>query len=279
MEHTLPNDAPVTRIAPHRGWFDLRIRDLWMYRDLLYFLTWRDVKVRYKQTALGAVWAVLQPFLMMVVFSVFFKRMLHVPSDGFPYPIFAYVALLPWTVFAQSVSQASKSLVAGSNLVKKVYFPRLFMPLGSVLAMLVDFFLGGLVYVGLMLYYHIIPHWTALLLPAFLLLAFCTALGVSLWLSALNVQYRDVQHTVPFLIQIWLFMTPVIYPTSLLGRYKFLMALNPMTGVVEGFRWGLLGAGRAPGAIIFVSVASSLIILVTGLLYFRHMESTFADTI
>ena len=271
---------PVVVIKPSRGWAPLQLRDLWQYRELLYFLIWRDVKVRYKQTALGAAWAILQPFLAMVIFSVFFGRLAGMPSDGVPYPIFAYAGLVPWTFFAYGLNQASNSLVGGANLVKKVYFPRLIMPLAAVLSGVIDFALAFLVLIGLMLFYGMVPTLAVLLLPLFGLLAMITALSVALWLSALNVEYRDVRYVVPFLTQFWLFATPIAYPSSLLSEpWRTLYGINPMVGVVEGFRWTLLGAGSPPGAMLIVSSVVALALLVGGAFYFRRMEATFADVV
>jgi lipopolysaccharide transport system permease protein len=271
---------PVVVIRPSRGWAPLQLRDLWQYRELLYFLIWRDVKVRYKQTALGAAWAILQPFLAMVIFSVFFGRLAGMPSDGVPYPIFAYSGLVPWTFFAYGLNQASNSLVGGANLVKKVYFPRLIMPLAAVLSGVIDFALAFLVLIGLMLFYGMVPTLAVLLLPLFGLLAMVTALSVALWLSALNVEYRDVRYVVPFLTQFWLFATPIAYPSSLLSEpWRTLYGINPMVGVVEGFRWTLLGAGSPPGAMLIVSSVVALALLVGGAFYFRRMEATFADVV
>jgi lipopolysaccharide transport system permease protein len=271
---------PVVVIRPSRGWAPLQLRDLWQYRELLYFLIWRDVKVRYKQTALGAAWAILQPFLAMVIFSVFFGRLAGMPSDGVPYPIFAYSGLVPWTFFAYGLNQASNSLVGGANLVKKVYFPRLIMPLAAVLSGVIDFALAFLVLIGLMLFYGMVPTLAVLLLPLFGLLAMITALSVALWLSALNVEYRDVRYVVPFLTQFWLFATPIAYPSSLLSEpWRTLYGINPMVGVVEGFRWTLIGAGSPPGAMLIVSSVVALALLVGGAFYFRRMEATFADVV
>jgi lipopolysaccharide transport system permease protein len=270
----------VVVIRPSRGWAPLQLRDLWQYRELLYFLIWRDVKVRYKQTALGAAWAILQPFLAMVIFSVFFGRLAGMPSDGVPYPIFAYSGLVPWTFFAYGLNQASNSLVGGANLVKKVYFPRLIMPLAAVLSGVIDFALAFLVLIGLMLFYGMVPTLAVLLLPLFGLLAMITALSVALWLSALNVEYRDVRYVVPFLTQFWLFATPIAYPSSLLSEpWRTLYGINPMVGVVEGFRWTLIGAGSPPGAMLIVSSVVALALLVGGAFYFRRMEATFADVV
>ena len=268
-------------IRPSRGWVSLRLRELWEYRELFYFLTWRDIKVRYKQTALGAAWAIIQPFFTMVVFSLFFGKLAKVPSDGIPYPIFAFAALVPWTFFANGLSQSSNSLVGSANLITKVYFPRLVVPVSGVLGGLPDFLLSFLVLIAMMFYYGVYPTAVSLLwLPLFLVLALVTALGVGLWFSALNVEYRDIRYTVPFLTQFWLFATPIAYPSSLLSEpWRTLYGLNPMVGVVEGFRWALLGTDTAPGPIIIVSSLASLALLIGGAFYFRRMEKTFADVV
>jgi lipopolysaccharide transport system permease protein len=251
---------------------------LWEYRELLYFLVWRDIKVRYKQTALGAAWAILQPVLTMVVFSVFFGRLAKVPSDGIPYPVFALAALVPWQLFAYSVSESTNSLVVSQNLIKKVYFPRLLIPVASVLAGLVDFAISFVALVGLMTYYGIRPTAAIAILPLFILLAVASALCVGLWLSALNVQFRDVRYTIPFLTQFWMFVTPVAYPSSLIpGKWRTVFGLNPMAGVVEGFRWALLGKATSLGPLLAVSIGVVVVLLFGGLVYFRRMESTFAD--
>ena len=273
-----PSEVPIVRIEPSRGWVSLKLRELWEYRELLYFLTWRDIKVRYKQTALGASWAIIQPFATMVVFSLFFGRLANVPSEGLPYPIFSYAALVPWTFFAHSLMNSSNSLVTSANLIKKVYFPRLAIPLASALSGVIDFFIAFVVLLGMMLYYGITPTVNVLWLPGFLILALVTSLGVGLWLSALNVQFRDVRYTVPFLTQIWLFSTPIAYPSSLIPeRWRALYGINPMAGVVDGFRWALLGTDTQPGMMIGVSVFVALAIFIGGLFYFRRMEKTFAD--
>ena len=274
-----PTPTSVIVIEPSRGWVSLKLRELWGFRELVYFLAWRDVKVRYKQAALGGAWAILQPFSMMVVFSLFFGRLAKIPSDGIPYPIFAYAALVPWTYFSLSLAQSSQSLVGGSSMITKVYFPRLVMPTASTLAGLVDFSLAFLVLIGMMLYYGMQPTAATALLPLFLLLAIVTALGVSLWLSALNVQYRDVRFMMSFLTQLWLFATPVVYPSSLLSEpWRTVYGLNPMVGVIEGFRWALLG-NAPPGPMIWVSVVVALLLLASGAFYFRRMERTFADVV
>lgn len=268
------------RIEPSRGWVSLKLKELWEYRELLYFLTWRDVKVKYKQTVIGAAWAIIQPFFTMVVFSLFFGKLAKIPSDGIPYPIFSFAALVPWTFFANGLSQSSNSLVGGANLIKKIYFPRLVMPISGVVSGVVDFVLAFIVLLGMMLFYHILPTSNIIWLPFFLLLAFVTSLGVGLWLSAMNVQFRDVRYALPFLTQFWLFATPIAYPSSLLSEpWRTIYGLNPMVGVVEGFRWALLGAKTAPGPIIIVSTLASLAILVSGAYYFRRMEKTFTDVV
>ena len=271
---------PHVAIRPARGWIPLNLSELWQYRELLVFLIWRDIKVRYKQTVLGAAWAVLQPVFSMVVFSLFFGRLAKVPSDGIPYPVFAYCALLPWQLFAYALNESSNSVVANERLITRVYFPRLVIPIAGVLAGLVDFAIAFVVLIFLMLGYGIIPTATVATLPLFVLLAILTALAVGLWLSALNVQYRDVRYTIGFLTQIWLFLSPVAYPSSLVpARWRPLYGLNPMAGVVEGFRWALIGKTPAPGAMLGVSVIVVLLLLVGGLYYFRRMEKTFADVI
>jgi lipopolysaccharide transport system permease protein len=273
-------ELPVLHIQPAAGWVSLRLGEVWAYRELLYFLVWRDVKVRYKQTALGAAWAIIQPFFTMVVFSLFFGHLGKMGSNGLPYPIFAYAALVPWTFFANGLSQSANSLVASANLIKKVYFPRLTIPIATVLSEGVDFCLAFLVLLGMMAYYRIIPTAHVVWLPVFLLLALSTSLAVGLWLSALNVYFRDVRYVVPFITQFWLFATPVAYPSSLLAPpWRTLYGVNPMVGVVEGFRWALLGNGPAPGAMAAVSAVVTAILLVGGALYFRRMEKTFADAV
>jgi lipopolysaccharide transport system permease protein len=273
-------DWPRTRVEPSRGWVSLKLAELWDYRELLYFFIWRDVKVRYKQTALGLAWAILQPFFTMLIFSLFFGRLAKVPSDGVPYPIFAFTALLPWTFFAHGVTQSANSVVNNSNLVKKVYFPRMMIPIAAVLSGLADLLPGFVVLLALMLYYGIFPSAQIVWLPAFVLLALIAALGVGIGLAAINVHFRDVRHTVPFLIQSWLFITPIAYPSSLLPeRWKAIYALNPMVGVVEGFRWALLDTEPAPGVIVWVSAAAAGILLVATALYFRRLERTFADVV
>jgi lipopolysaccharide transport system permease protein len=277
---TANSAIPVIRIEPSKGWVSLKLRELWHYRELLYFLTWRDVKIRYKQTALGAAWAVLQPLMTMLVFSIFFGRLAKVPSDGLPYPIFAFTALVPWTFFAAGLNQASNSLVGSANLIKKVYFPRLTIPIGTVLAGVVDFAVAFVMLLIMMAFYGIAPTMKILALPLFLLLALVTSLGVGLWLSALNVEFRDVRFVVPFVTQFWMLATPIAYSSSLLSEpWRTVYGLNPMVGVVEGFRWALLGAQSAPGPAIAVSSLAALSILISGAFYFRRMERTFADLV
>lgn len=273
-------DLPTLTIKPQTGWATLGLVELWHHRELLFFLTWRDIKVRYKQTVLGAAWAVLQPFLLMVVFSVVFGQLAKVPSDDLPYPLFAFCALLPWQLFSHGVTQSANSVVASQNLVTKVYFPRLIIPLAAVLPALVDFFLAFVILIGMMAYYGVVPTIAVLTLPLFLLLALVTAVGVGLWLAALNVEYRDIRYTMTFLVQFWLFATPVAYPSSLLDEpWRTIYGINPMVGVVEGFRWALLGTADPPGAAILISAVVSLSVLVSGMFYFRRMERTFADRI
>jgi lipopolysaccharide transport system permease protein len=277
-------EVPVILIEPSRGWAALGLRDVWQYRELLYFLVWRDIKVRYKQTALGVAWIVLQPVVSMIVFSVLFGCLLNVPSGEVPYPIFAYAALLPWNYFASSLTRSSTSVVGSSHLITKVYFPRLIIPISGVLSGLVDFAIAFLVLGGLMAYFGVAPTLAALLLPLFLLLAMVTALGFGLWLSALNVRFRDVNYLIPYLVQVWMYVTPVVYGSTLIPeRFRWLLGLNPMTGVVEGFRWALLGRHLAdaqpPGELFAISVAIALLVLASGAIFFRRTERTFADII
>ena len=266
-------------MRPTEGWVALKVHELWEYRELLYFLIWRDLKVRYKQTALGAAWALMQPLFTVLIFSLFFGRLAKVPSDGIPYPVFSFAALVPWTFFAHGLTQGSDSLVGSANLIRKVYFPRLLIPAGTVIAGVVDFGIAFLTLVALILAYHIRPPHVLMVVPL-ALLALCTSLGVSLWLSAFNVKFRDVKYTLPFLTQIWMYATPIVYPSSLLPQpWRTIYGLNPMAGVVEGFRWALLGTHTAPGPMVLVSALMSLLVLVGGAFYFRRMERTFADTV
>jgi lipopolysaccharide transport system permease protein len=279
---TLPGSgsARTIIIEPQRGWVSLRLHDLWEYRDLIYFLTWRDIKVRYKQTALGAAWAILQPVLTMAVFTIFFGRLAKLPSDGVPYPVFVYAALLPWQLFAFALTESSNSLVVQQNLITKVYFPRLVIPIAGVLAGLVDFTISFCVLIVLLVYYGLSPTAAILALPLFVALTVATALGVGLWLSALNVRYRDVRYTIPFLSQIWMFSTPVAYPSSLVPeKWRILYGLNPMAGVVDGFRWALFERIPEPGPMILASATAVIALLVGGLYYFRKTEKSFADMV
>lgn len=287
-EITTTQQEEIIRLQPSRGWTALNLLEVWRYRELVYFLIWRDIKVRYKQTALGAAWAIIQPFFTMVVFTIFFGKLAGVPSDGVPYPIFSYTGLLPWGLFAKALSDAGRSMVANRSMITKVYFPRLVIPIASVLSGLVDFAIGSVVLIGMIIYYNHIPIPSAqitptaaiITLPFFILLALITALGVGLWLSALNVKYRDINYVIPFLTQFWLFVTPIAYPSSIVPeQWRWLYALNPMTGVVEGFRWALLGVETAPGLMLAVSSTVSILTLISGMFYFRRMERTFADIV
>ena len=275
-------------LRPSRGMASLNLRDLWIYRELVYFLTWRDLKVRYKQTVLGAFWAILQPFLQMVVFTLLFGKVAKLPSDGIPYPIFSYAALLPWGLFSKALGDAGRSLVSNRNMITKVYFPRLVIPIASVLSGVVDFLIAFVVLIGMMIYYHNNPTsgytftltsaiWT---LPFFLLLTLITALGASAWLSALNVMYRDVGYVLPFLTQLWFFITPIVYSVNEIPEeWLMVYSLNPMTGVVVGFRWALLGTPPPDWMMLLASTGVALLLLVSGLYYFRYMERLFADEI
>jgi lipopolysaccharide transport system permease protein len=271
--------APIL-ITPPRGWLDLNLKELWEYRELLYFFVWRDIKVRYKQTIIGAGWAIIQPFFTMVVFSLFFGLLAKIPSEGLPYPIFYYSALLPWMYFANALNGATNTMIEHQRVITKVYFPRLILPLAAVLAGLVDFGIAFLILIGMMLFYGVVPTAAILLLPFFLLLAVATALGAGLWLSALNAVYRDVRYAVPFLVQFWMFASPVAYPSSLIPeRWRWLYGLNPMAGVIEGFRWALIGQGSPPNVLLLISVAAVLLVLLGGIIYFQRMESTIADVV
>jgi lipopolysaccharide transport system permease protein len=271
---------PVTRIKPVRGWVSLGLADLWEYRELIYFLTWRDIKVRYKQTVLGAAWAVIQPFFGMVVFTVFFGRLAKISSDNIPYPIFSFAALVPWTFFSNGLGASSAVLVGSTNLVTKVYFPRLAMPIAAVLGGVIDFVLALLVLFGMMAFYGVSPTLNILWLPVFIALAMAAALGMGTWLAAMNVQFRDVRYVVPFLLQLWMFVTPVVYPSSLIKEpWRTVYGLNPMAGVIDGFRWALLGAPPPPASMLAMSALTAVLLLVSGTYYFRRMETSFADLV
>ncbi len=271
---------PGIVIQPSRGWISLDLKELWDYRELLFFMTWRDIKVRYQQTALGAAWAIIQPLLNMIVFTVFFGRLAKVPSDGIPYPLFAYTALVPWQFFAFGLTESANSVVANERLVTKVYFPRLIIPLARIFAGLVDFALAFIVLIGMMVWYGVRPSLAVIALPFFLAFAVATTLGVGLWLSALNVQYRDVRYAVPFVVQFWLFASPVVYSSTLVPvRWRAWYGLNPMAGVIEGFRWALLRKAPAPGIMLVVSVLVVALVLIGGLYYYRRMEKIFADVV
>ena len=270
----------VIILRPSRGWGSLNLGDLWKYRELTYFLTWRDIKVRYKQTLLGAAWAILQPVLSMIVFTIFFGGLLNVSSEGQPYAVFSYAALLPWGVFPKALTDAGRSLVINRNMITKVYFPRLVVPISSVLGGVVDFLIAFVVLLGLMVYFEVTPTAAIWTLPFFLILALITALGVGLWLSALNVIYRDIGYVLPFLTQFWFYITPVVYSSSEVPEnWRLVYALNPMVGVVEGFRWALLGKQAAPGPMVAVSAVIAVVVLISGMFYFRRMERSFADMV
>ena len=281
-------DIPVTVIRPSRGWVSLQLDEVWQFRELFYFFIWRDIKVRYKQTVLGAAWAIIVPFMNMVVFSLFFGRLADMPSDDIPYPLWNFAALVPWQFFTNGVNNSANSLVTNANMIKKIFFPRLVLPTAAAVSGIVDFILAFLVLLLMVLGYHVFNiagfsvslTLNVLWLPLFLLLAVTTSLGVGLWLSAMNVQFRDVRHVVPFLVQFWLFATPIAYPSSLIPEaWRVVYGLNPMAGVVEGFRWTLLNTPAPPGAMLAVSAVTSLVLLTSGAYYFRRMEKTFADVV
>ncbi len=280
VEATRP-EPTTTHIKATKGWVGLQLGELWQYRELIYFFIWRDIKVRYKQTVLGAAWAILQPLITMVIFTLFFGKLAKMPSDGVPYPIFSYAALVPWIFFSNGVSKASNSLVGGSGMLKKIYFPRMALPIAAVTGGLVDFALAFIMMLLLMVGFGITPTLNVVWLPFLLVLAWATALGVSLWFTSLNVLFRDIRYVVPFIIQAWLFATPVVYPASLIENpmWRTVYALNPMVGVVEGFRWALLGTDTAPGPLILVSAIVAVVLVVSGAFYFRRMERTFADVV
>jgi lipopolysaccharide transport system permease protein len=276
---TLDPGIPHLVIRPPKKWVPVDLHELWSYRELIATFTLRDVKLRYKQTALGVLWAIIQPLFMMLIFTFFFGRLAKIPSDGIPYPLFVLAALLPWTLFAEGLTRSTTSMVTNATILTKVYFPRLVMPLAGILSPLVDFFFSILILVVMMAYYGFVPALTIVFLPLFILLALATSLGIGLWLSALNVLYRDFQYTVPFIIQLWLFASPVVYPASLVPEsLRFLYGLNPMAGVIEGFRWVLFGTPM-PGAMMLVSVGVVLILLISGAFYFRRMEQYYADVV
>ncbi len=267
-------------IEPRKKLLDLDLKAIWEYRELLYFLVWRDLKVRYRQTVIGIGWVVLQPLLTMILFTIIFGRLAKIPSEGVPYPIFAYAALLPWTLFASSLTRGGQSVVADAHLVSKIYFPRLILPLCGILSPMVDFAISLAIFIPMMIWFGILPGWGVVALPAFLLFLLFTALAVGLWLSALNVSYRDVGHTIPFLVQIWMFASPVAYPVSLVPKnWRMLYGLNPMAGVIEGFRWALLGKESPDFALIGMSIGMVLALLIPGLIYFKYTERTFADVV
>ena len=268
-------------IEPMRGWVPVNLRELWQYRELLVFFIWRDLKVRYKQTVLGVVWVILQPVMTMIVMSVVFGKMARIPSEGIPYPIFAYTALLPWTFFSGGLSRAAGSMVSSANLVQKIYFPRLILPIAAVVDGIVDFLLAFIILIGMMVYYNMYPKVSMVwLLIPLLFLSMLAALGIGLWMAAFNVRYRDIRYIVPFMTQFWMYITPVVYPASLVGHsWKMVYSLNPMVGVINGFRWVLLNRGPSPGITIWISVIVSIVAVISGAMYFRRMEKTFADVI
>ena len=276
----LPAGASTLRIEPPSGLFELRLREVWAYRELLYFFVWRDVKIRYKQTAIGVLWVVLQPVLNMLVFTLIFGRLAKLPSDGLPYPVFYFAALVPWTYFAYALQMTTNVVVENQRLITKVYFPRLILPISSALSGLVDFAIGFVVLVIFALAYRIHPTFAALWLPVFLLLALLTALGVGLWLSALNALYRDVRYVIPFLVSFWMFASPVAYPSSLVpARWRWIYGLNPMAGVIDGFRWAITGRGSAPSLLLLASSFAVALVLLGGLVFFNRMETTVADRV
>lgn len=272
----------MIRIEPTRGWNTLKLGDIWRYRELVFFLTWRDIKVRYKQTLLGVAWAVLQPVVTMVIFSLIFGRIAKLDSEGVPYPIFSYTALLPWQLFSKAITDAGQSMVKNRSMITKIYFPRLVIPLSSILGGMVDFFVAFLILLGMMFFYRIKPTSNIWTLPLFLVLSMVTALGAGLWFSALNVRYRDIRYILPFLTRVWLYVTPVAYSSQYISEnWQVLYALNPMAGVVQGFRWAILGTKMGPNSLITLSISSviALVVLISGLFYFRRMERTFADVV
>jgi len=282
MGTQLPRNAAGSsvRVEPSRGWFAFRLHEVWSHRELIYYLTSRDLKVRYKQTALGALWAVIQPLMMMVIFTVVFGTFARIPSDGLPYPIFAYSALVPWNFFSGALGRCVGSLVGNANIISKVYFPRLIVPLSATLSGFVDFAISFAILLGMMFWFGIVPGWEILVLPLFLGLAWLTAFGIGLWFAALNVKYRDIGHGVPFLVQVWMYASPVAYPVSLVPeRWRALYNLNPMVGVLEGFRWGLLGKESPDFGVLAISATAILALMVGGLVYFKRTERTMVDVI
>ena len=270
----------VTTIRPSKGFSSLRLKDLWEYRELIYFFVWRDVKVRYKQTAIGTAWVILQPLVTMLIFTLIFGILVRVPSEGLPYSVFLYTALVPWSYFSEAISRGGGSVVASTNLISKVYFPRLVIPIASIITPVIDFVLSFFILLGLVTWFNIKPTWAIVTLPLFFLFTVLTALAVSLWFSALNVRYRDVGYTIPFVIQVWMFASPIIYPMNIIpSRWRLLYSINPLVGVVEGFRWALLGKESPNFWTMGISVAGVLLLLTGGILYFRRMERTFADVI
>jgi lipopolysaccharide transport system permease protein len=271
---------PTVVIQPRKSLFALDLKAVWEYRELLYFLVWRDLKIRYRQTLIGVGWVVLQPLITMVVFTIIFRRVAQIPSDGIPYPIIVFSALLPWNLFAHSLTRGTGSVVMNAQLVSKIYFPRLILPISGVLSPLVDFAIGFAILGGMMIWYGTVPHWGIVALPFLLLLATCTSLAVGLWLSALNVRYRDVGHAVPFLTQVWMFASPVAYPISVVPeQWRLIYSFNPMVGVIEGFRWALLGKESPDFVAMAVSAVMVFVVLLPGLVYFRYTERTFADVV
>ncbi len=275
-----PAEFPVVRIAARRGWLALDLGELWAYRELLYFFVWRDIKVRYKQTVIGAAWAILQPVMTMLVFSLFFGKLAKIPSQGLPYPIFYYCALLPWMYFSTAMQNATNIVVEQQRVITKIYFPRVVLPISAVLSGLVDFTISFLVFLVMMAYYRIVPTAAVIWLPVFTLFAVLTALGVGLWLSALNAMYRDVRYVVPFLVQFWMFASPVVYPSSLVSeKWRWLYGLNPLAGIIEGFRWALTGQGQPPGVLLAASAAAVIFLVFSGLVYYHAVEGTIADVV
>jgi lipopolysaccharide transport system permease protein len=273
-------EIPCFEIRPTTGWLSLDIGELWAYRELIYFLTWRDIKVRYKQTAIGVAWAVLQPLAMMAVFTILFGKLANIPSEGVPYPLFAYAALLPWQLFSRTISESTSSLVTDQRLITRVYFPRIIVPLSTTLAAMADFGIASGLLVVLMFVYGAIPGAALVWLPAFILLMVITALGIGFWLAALNVEYRDVMYTLPFIIQFWFFVTPIVYPSSLVPeRWQILYGLNPLVGVVEGIRWALFGVGKGPSLMLAASTLIALFLFISGIIWFQRREENFIDAL